>query len=57
MKKKQAKCLNCKYYDGKNCHKNGNIGIVIKYREENKVFLKTPEEMNKNGECGSYARA
>lgn len=56
MKKKQAKCLNCKHFDGKNCHKNGNIGIVIKYREEKKVFLKTPEELNNSGACESYGR-
>lgn len=56
-KKKEAKCVICKSYDGKNCHKNGNVGIVIKYRQEKQVYIKTPEELNKDGDCKNYVRA
>lgn len=56
-KKKEIKCIKCKHYDGKDCHRNGNIGIIIKYRQEKQVFIKTPEELNKEGDCKNYARA
>lgn len=54
--KKKIQCINCKNYDGTNCHKNGNIGILVKYRQENKFFIKTIEELNANGDCTSYAK-
>ena len=57
VKKKEVKCCKCKNFDGTNCHKNGNIGIVIKYRQEKQVFLKKPEEINQDGACESYAGA
>lgn len=56
-KKKDVKCVKCQNFDGENCHKNGNIGIVIKYRQEKQVFLKKPEEINQDGACASYVRA
>lgn len=52
--KKKVSCLKCKYYDGANCHQNGNIGILIKSRTEHRFYLKTPEELNKD--CKSYAK-
>ena len=56
-KKKEAKCINCKNFDGTNCHKNGNVDILIKYRKQSMFYLKTPEELNANGKCESYAKA
>lgn len=56
MTPKKVKCLNCKHYDGRDCHKNGNIGILIKYRNQSRVYLQTPEELNKDGKCKSYGR-
>ena len=55
-KKKEVKCVNCKHFDGTNCHKNGNVGILIKYRKETKLYIKTPEELNKDGDCKQYAK-
>ena len=57
MKSKSIKCNTCKHYDGKNCHKNGNEGILVKYCQESKFYIKTPEELNKNKDCKSYAKA
>lgn len=55
-KDKKAVCIKCKNYDGKNCHKNGNIGILVKYRQESKFYIKKAEELNANGECKEYAK-
>lgn len=53
-KKKNINCLSCKLYDGKDCHKNGNIALLVKYRKESKIFIQSPEEINKNKDCKSY---
>lgn len=55
-KKKNKNCSDCKHYDGTNCHRNGNIGILVKYRQESKFYINTPEELNKNKDCSSYAK-
>ncbi len=56
VKKEQIKeCIKCSNYDGKNCSKNDNIGIVIEYRQEKPIFLKTPDEINKEKNCKDYA--
>lgn len=56
MAKKKVECINCKYFDGKNCHKNGNIGILVKYRKESKFYISTPEQLNKDKGCESYVK-
>lgn len=56
MAKKKIDCLTCKHYDGENCHKNGNIGILVKYKHEHKFYVSKPEEINKNKDCSSYAK-
>lgn len=53
---KKIECINCKNFDGVNCHKNGNIGIIVKYRNEQKCYISTPEELNKNKDCKFYAK-
>lgn len=55
-KKKKIQCIDCKQFDGNNCHKNGNIGILVKYRKETKFYIKTPEEINKDGDCKDHAK-
>mgnify|MGYP006976596541 CR=1 FL=1 len=55
-KKKEVKCVNCKHFDGTNCHKNGNVGILVKYRKETRLYIKKPEDINKNGDCKEYAK-
>lgn len=52
--KKKVNCIKCKYFDGQNCHQNGNVGILIKSRTEHKFYLKPIEELKKN--CKSYER-
>nr|DAT18308.1 MAG TPA: hypothetical protein [Caudoviricetes sp.] len=44
------------YYNG-NCNHKSNTGILIKYRKETKFYIKTPEELNADGKCESYAKA
>ena len=56
MAKKKIECISCKYYDGENCHKNGNIGILVKFRQESKFYILKPEELNKNKDCESYVK-
>lgn len=55
-KDKKATCINCKHYDGENCHKNGNVGILVKYRQETKFFIEKAEKINANGDCKEYAK-
>lgn len=47
-------CTNCKLYDGKDCHKKGNVGIAIKYRQERQIFIKKSEEINKDKNCKDF---
>lgn len=56
MAKKKIECIACKHYDGENCHKNGNIAISVKYRQESKFYISTPEELNKNKDCECYVK-
>lgn len=55
-KKKLKDCLSCKLFDGKDCHKNGNVALLVKYRKESKIYLHTPQELNKNKDCESYVQ-
>lgn len=55
-KKKQNKCEKCKYYDGENCFHHTNMGFKIQYRLEQGIFIKTIEELNKNGNCKNYEK-
>lgn len=56
MTKKKIECITCKNFDGTNCHKNGNIGILVKYRQEKKFYVSTPNELNKNKDCSGYVK-
>lgn len=56
MATKKVYCTNCKKYDGKNCHKNGNIGILVKYRNESTFYLKSAEEINAKKDCKFYEK-
>jgi hypothetical protein len=55
-KKLNKQCTDCMYYNG-NCNHKSNTGILIKYRKETKFYIKTPEELNADGKCESYAKA
>ena len=56
MAKKKIECIYCKHYDGKNCTRNGNVGILVKNRKESKFYISTPDELNKNKDCESYVK-
>lgn len=56
MVKKKVYCTNCKNFDGANCHKNGNVGILVKCRQESRFYISTPEQLNKNKDCQSYVK-
>lgn len=57
MKKKKNNCINCIYFNDSNCHKNGNVGILVKRRQESIFYIKTPQELNNGGDCKNYAKA
>lgn len=52
-KSNKTECAACKYFTGECTHKS-NIGIRVKYRQETAFFVKTPEELNAEGECKNY---
>lgn len=52
----KIQCVDCKYFNG-NCTHKSNVGIRVKYRIENEFYIKTPEELNTNGDCGNYAKS
>lgn len=54
--KKKIECTSCINFDGENCHKNGNIAISVRFRQEKRVYISTPEQLNKNKDCKSYAK-
>lgn len=56
MPKKKVDCISCQYFDGENCHKNGNMAILVKYRQERKYYISKPSELNKNKDCKSYVK-
>lgn len=56
-KKVNKECTKCKHYNGKDCTHYLNIGVAIKYRQENEFYIKPPKELNKEGDCKNYARA
>ena len=45
-----AKCI----YNGEKCTHKSNEGLIVKYRIETPVYLKTPNELNKEGKCPNY---
>lgn len=51
---KLNKCQKCVYFKDNNCTHPSNQGIVIQYRKEKEVFLKSVEELNKDGDCNNY---
>lgn len=55
--KKKNECKNCKYYSGTDCTHTDNTGVKVKYRLENKFYIKTPEQLNNKGTCKNYAKA
>lgn len=56
MAKKKVECIKCKFFDGFNCHKNGNMGLLVKNRTEKRFYISTPSELNKNKDCESYVK-
>ena len=54
--KKKIECISCANFDGENCHKNDNIGILVKYRQEKRFYISTPKELNKDKDCKAYAK-
>lgn len=54
--KKKIECISCKHFDGENCHKNGNVAISVRYRQEKKIYISVPAELNKNKDCKDYAK-
>lgn len=47
-------CQKCGHFKNNNCTHLSNRGIVIQYRKEKEVFLKSVEELNKDGDCTNY---
>ena len=56
MRKKKIECITCKNFDGVNCHKNGNVGILVKFRQESKFYISKPDELNKDKDCSCYVK-
>lgn len=54
--KKKVQCVDCKNYDGVNCNKKGNVGVILRYRQERQFHLQKPEQLNANGDCKDYAK-
>lgn len=52
--KKKKECAKCRYKDGEKCTHESNKGIIVKYRTETPVYFRTPDELNKNGDCKNY---
>lgn len=52
-KSNKKECTTCKYYTGE-CTHESNVGIRVKYRIENKFYIKTPKELNADGDCRNY---
>lgn len=55
VKKLVIKCTNCKNYDGTNCHKKGNVGVVIKFRQEHQFFVKKSAKINQDKNCKDFS--
>ncbi len=55
--KKKNTCQNCKYFNGKDCTYADNTGVKVKYRLENKFYIKTPQQLNNKGNCKNYVEA
>ena len=47
MAKKELKCETCKYYKDGECTHESNILIRIRYRKEEKSFIKSAKELEK----------
>lgn len=52
-KEKLIDCKNC-IFNGDKCTHISNKIILVKYRQEKELYLKTPEELNKSGNCKNY---
>lgn len=52
-KEKLIDCANCAYNSEKCLHES-NKGIILKYRVEKETYFKTPDELNKKGDCKNY---
>lgn len=52
-KEKLIDCKDCKF-NGEKCTHKSNEGLIVKYRQEKKHFFKTPDELNKDGNCKNY---
>lgn len=48
-------CQKCVYFKDNNCTHLTNKGVVIQYRKEKEAFLKSVDELNKDGNCKNYA--
>lgn len=54
-KKQQTKlCEECVYKNGVLCTHECNKGVIVKYRIETPVYLKTCAELNKDGGCKNF---
>lgn len=56
MAKKEKKIIDCAkcVYNSEKCLHESNKGIIIKYRVRKECLLKTPDEINKKGNCKNY---
>lgn len=52
-KKKLNDCANC-VYNSEKCLHESNKGVIVKYRVEKETYFKTPDELNKKGNCINY---
>lgn len=51
---KRNKCVDCNNLLNGQCNSPGNIGILAQYRQEKKIYLKSIQVLNKNGNCKNY---
>lgn len=50
---KELKCKNCIWFNGECNHKN-NIGVLIEYRKQSKIYVEKAEKLEKN--CKNFEK-